>query len=453
LENHNQLIEDEAKKAQQANIPTIDTSFSTTTSDQEQSDQRILSLLQNPAAETYSIRREQLERLQKENRDLIKMQAKDVHDLATVTLPKSSITNYELQITSVTNQLEAKDRRIQRMRSVFDEKVADTRSQIRSLLGYDVVFRNDGAVRLESIFVDGAELAFLVKEKSQDEKVILRIVGTNKDKYMHQLQDDYNMYIAHGENIPAFLNSAAINLYVEKTHKDAAALRENHVVDGQEEEEPMLEEEEAQPDTFFIRQDDDFSYENAPVEPLGEQMEYVSDQEMKEYEQVEHDGDEESYEEVEHESEEGYEAVQPPQIGNVYVDAEAVEEEEEEGYDDAELQSEEAYEEDEYEHVEGEGYYNVQEGQEYYESEDEKDDMYHITNGVVEGEEYDDEEEIDQEEDDDDEESYDEDGYPISGEYQEEVVGAAPAATGNGYEVVQGENGEEEVVLLDSDSD
>lgn len=103
------------------------------------------------------------------------------------------------------------------MKSVFNDQIEELKTQVRELLGYNIVFRSDGVVRVEPVVVGSGELSFLVKYTDRENKeLVLRIVGSNKDMYIEQFQDIYQTYVIEDRNIPAFLNAAILELYVSK---------------------------------------------------------------------------------------------------------------------------------------------------------------------------------------------------------------------------------------------
>ncbi|KAG1077812.1 hypothetical protein G6F42_024603 [Rhizopus arrhizus] len=175
-------------------------------------------------------------RLEKENADLLNQIASvAASDTDLITVPKSSLSNLEAKNQDLQSALQSREKRIQRLHSIWEAKVNETSSQIRQLLGYNVIFRNDGVTRLESILVDPTELAFIVKigdTHSESEKGMLRMVGTKKDHYIKQLEDIYRVYIIEDRNIPAFLSAAAQEFYVSaKQHEQSMMSQEGEHTD------------------------------------------------------------------------------------------------------------------------------------------------------------------------------------------------------------------------------
>jgi len=216
--------------------PTVDPQAAESQTASDESGLRILTLVDNPAAKDLAIRTSLLKRLEKENADLLNQIASvAASDTDLITVPKSSLSNLEAKNQDLQSALQSREKRIQRLHSIWEAKVNETSSQIRQLLGYNVIFRNDGVTRLESILVDPTELAFIVKigdTHSESEKGMLRMVGTKKDHYIKQLEDIYRVYIIEDRNIPAFLSAAAQEFYVSaKQHEQSMMSQEGEHTD------------------------------------------------------------------------------------------------------------------------------------------------------------------------------------------------------------------------------
>ncbi|KAI8643696.1 hypothetical protein BD408DRAFT_414398 [Parasitella parasitica] len=220
---------------------------------------RILELLDNPASKDLAIRTSLLDRLKKENADLLN-QVRSTHtDTDVVTVPKSTLSNLEAKNQELQAALQSREKRIDRLHSVWEAKVNETSSQIRQLLGYNVIFRNDGVTRLESILVDPTELAFNVKigdAHGESERGMLRMVGSKKEHFMQQLEDIYRVYIIQDRNIPAFLNAAAQEFYVDAKQQQEI----------EEEEDVFMEEEETEYDEGFEPYDEETRMHGDPVD-------------------------------------------------------------------------------------------------------------------------------------------------------------------------------------------
>ncbi|CAO3700069.1 unnamed protein product [Rhizopus microsporus] len=178
------------------------------------SGQRILQFTENPDNIIRAVRSDTLKRLQEENRLFMEQKlnaATDSNDY--IPVPKTSILNFRKEI-------ESKDKRISRLLTVWENKLRSLHETIQGLLGYKVTLRNDGIASLESSFVDKEHLMFLVNINPDTDEARIRITGSDKDYYMDTLlQDAYHTYIEQGKSIPAFLNAANQELYVQYKQK------------------------------------------------------------------------------------------------------------------------------------------------------------------------------------------------------------------------------------------
>ncbi|CEP13376.1 hypothetical protein [Parasitella parasitica] len=258
----------------------------------DEPDVRILELLDNPASKDLAIRTSLLDRLEKENADLLDQIRSNNSNTDVVTVPKSTLFNLETKNQELQGALQSREKRIQRLHSIWEAKVNETSSQIRQLLGYNVIFRNDGVTRLESILVDPTELAFIVKigdAHGESEKGMLRMVGSKKEHFMQQLEDIYRVYIIQDRNIPAFLSAAAQEFYVNAKQQDTAA-----------EEDDVYMDEETEYDEGFEPYDEETRIHNDPIDDeINDNGHIIRD------DYIYTDGDEEERDDYETEEENG----------------------------------------------------------------------------------------------------------------------------------------------------
>jgi hypothetical protein len=224
---------------------------------------RILQLIDNPASKDLAIRKSLLDRLEKENQDLLQQHLNNTTD---ITL-KSSIDNLQTKIQKLENDLEARQKLIQRLHTIFENKVQESSTRVRQLFGFTVITRPDDLIRLESPWVDPAELSFMVKLDG-DGSSILRMIGSKAEEYRESLYDIYQTYIIVDLNLPAFLNAAAQELYVSYKEKQRMLEEsreevemedvntENHTQEDDEEYE-MIQPQELNKDDVDLEYDED----------------------------------------------------------------------------------------------------------------------------------------------------------------------------------------------------
>lgn len=246
---------------------------------------RVLSLSQNPASELFAIRRDLLQRLQRENKELLDMKLEKATDFETVSLPKSSIINFEKEEERLQKECESLNKRIDRLNDAWNEKILEILAKVQDCWGYKLIFRTGGVIKFESVFVDGSELAFLLKEVNGPNEALLRVTGSKKNEYLVQFGDIYQNYVIEKKNISAFLNAVALELYVESTIPES--------VDGDRpsyDQSPSINEED--------------NYDAMDIEPVSDQGGF------KIHRDIDFDEEEEGYEESDNELLETYEEAQ-----------------------------------------------------------------------------------------------------------------------------------------------
>ncbi|KAI9311634.1 mitotic checkpoint protein-domain-containing protein [Dichotomocladium elegans] len=191
--------------------------------------ERVLEFKENPASREQHVRQEQLTCLREENRLLLRQISPNVvigkrrrddssddapdgnDDTTCINVPVSTITNLQSEVDELKKTIAGRNKRIMRLQQVFGQKVDEMDHIIQSLLGYSLTFQTDGAVRLQSIYVEGSELAFVFKSNENDQGTI-GIVGSRKGEYMQLLQGTYDTFIIDKNDIPGFLSSVTLEL-------------------------------------------------------------------------------------------------------------------------------------------------------------------------------------------------------------------------------------------------
>ncbi|KAG1352781.1 hypothetical protein G6F62_002584 [Rhizopus arrhizus] len=196
---------------------------------------RILQLIENPDFIIRTVRSDNLKRLYEENQAFLNSKLSAVEDDASyVSVPKVSIVNLQTTIGELQKKIETKEKRIKRLLTYWEKQNERLHETIQFVLGYKITLRDDGIVKIESSFVDRKRLTFFVNMSDDTDEAKLRIVGAHKDYYMDMLlHDAYQTYIEQDKNIPAFLNAAGQELFVQyKQKQDEASVNEQ--VEGEE---------------------------------------------------------------------------------------------------------------------------------------------------------------------------------------------------------------------------
>ncbi|KAG1134884.1 hypothetical protein G6F42_000116 [Rhizopus arrhizus] len=196
---------------------------------------RILQLIENPDFLIRTVRSDNLKRLYEENQAFLNSKLSAVEDdVSYVSVPKVSIVNLQTTIGELQKKIETKEKRIKRLLTYWEKQNERLHETIQFVLGYKITLRDDGIVKIESSFVDRKRLTFFVNMSDDTDEAKLRIVGAHKDYYMDMLlHDAYQTYIEQDKNIPAFLNAAGQELFVQyKQKQDEASVNEQ--VEGEE---------------------------------------------------------------------------------------------------------------------------------------------------------------------------------------------------------------------------
>ncbi|CAO3702027.1 unnamed protein product [Rhizopus stolonifer] len=193
----------------------------------------VLQLLDNPDTTKRAARIDTVNRLKEENRLLLRERLSDVEDpSAVVSLPKVSITNLQKDMEELHEAVKAKQKRIDRLIENWKVKNEKQLQYIQDLLGYKLTFRANDIIQLESIFVPYHKLTFYVNMAEGKDEAKLKIMGTMKDFYMDTLLGGiYESFIKQDKNIPAFMNAAGQELYIqhkmEEEEKGMAAFEDS----------------------------------------------------------------------------------------------------------------------------------------------------------------------------------------------------------------------------------
>lgn len=79
---------------------------------------------------------------------------------------------------------------------------------IRNLFGYSLEFTEE-ATYVHSTYIDKSKLSFVFKK---DEQGALRVMGTEKEKYMQIFDGDYETFFKQRNSIPGFLSTVTLEL-------------------------------------------------------------------------------------------------------------------------------------------------------------------------------------------------------------------------------------------------
>lgn len=197
---------------------------------------KVLALADNPASRDLAVRSEALERLKRENVDLLRTieemsqmtEPGSVEILANV--PQSTATNLRKEIEQLQESLATKDKRMQRLLEVYKEKSKEFRQAVKSLLGYKMEFLENGRVRLYSAFAHSSlSLTFTPPTGGADGSglgamELTRVVQENEQAVdgSEGLENLRRFWVNERQCIPGFLASLTLELYEQTTRGQAA---------------------------------------------------------------------------------------------------------------------------------------------------------------------------------------------------------------------------------------
>ncbi|KAI8987907.1 hypothetical protein BDF20DRAFT_295336 [Mycotypha africana] len=276
---------------------------------------KIMYCKDSPSAQLKAIRHSTLERLRKENKDLLvqilqqqeQQQQGHEQECETISIPQSTLANLQKDIDELQQMIQKKDKRLARVQSVWASRLEDVRQLVSKLLGYDIVILGEAynlvkLIPISPCIHSASELHFAIKRERKDNasiataghpqqrkhvegtiedehyRYILRIVGTEKEKWMnHNLRNLFTRFIAEQRNIPVFLSHVTNELAVE------ARLLE----DTEGDYDPELEDEDMDHGTSFLEQaQDGYQYDQDMLEnEVTEMYQDQQDQALEEEEE------------------------------------------------------------------------------------------------------------------------------------------------------------------------
>lgn len=145
-----------------------------------------------------------LRRLEKENADLNELLKNNNISVDVVSIPKSALEGFEAEKKELEAEIEAKEKRINRVVSLCQERIETLMESFEKLFGFKCSRRDEETFCLESIYSKPLEIYFLVKTKKK-RPTILRVMGNKRDEYLDQWSDLYQNHIILDNDVPAFL--------------------------------------------------------------------------------------------------------------------------------------------------------------------------------------------------------------------------------------------------------
>ncbi|KNZ74680.1 Spindle assembly checkpoint component mad1 [Termitomyces sp. J132] len=181
---------------------------------------RVLQLADNPESRWAEMRQAALDRLKSENEALLK-RLRELEDLKTEDqtsgntddlVPRASwelVNQEKMELEEVVRQ---KEKRLLRLKEVYNAKGAEFRDAIASILGVKLTFRPNGEVRATSIYDLGASFMF------QPARGTMQLVARG-DGGPQDLPNIMKFWIAQEQCIPGFMATVMLECYENAKRK------------------------------------------------------------------------------------------------------------------------------------------------------------------------------------------------------------------------------------------
>ncbi|KAI8988900.1 hypothetical protein BDB01DRAFT_849007 [Pilobolus umbonatus] len=127
-------------------------------------------------------------------------------------IPAKEFRLLNMKVAELKNEAASSGQRLAALQEHFTAKADKMAALIRQFFGYHVVVRSDGAVKIESIFMDKSKSAFLMKPITKG-GYVLRVMGTEKDTLMAHLQNSYRMYVTEFNAFPPFFGAFSLEMF------------------------------------------------------------------------------------------------------------------------------------------------------------------------------------------------------------------------------------------------
>ncbi|QRV80982.1 spindle assembly checkpoint component mad1 [Ceratobasidium sp. AG-Ba] len=178
---------------------------------------RILQLADNPEARWFAMREEEVGRMREEISVLRGRVAEggQVHQSTDSDggVPRETYENLQREKEELEEVVKQKEKRLLRLKSVFQSKAVEFRDSISSLLGYKLHFEPKH-VRLTSVYDRDIDLKFASGGGNQASMGPIRIGGgQNKDDIEAQVLELKTLWVDQKQNVPCFLANLTLYAY------------------------------------------------------------------------------------------------------------------------------------------------------------------------------------------------------------------------------------------------
>ncbi|KAG8710751.1 coiled-coil domain-containing protein mad1 [Ceratobasidium sp. 394] len=176
---------------------------------------RILQLADNPEARWFAMREEEVGRMREEITALRgRVTAGQIQQNSSGDdVPKETYENLQREKEELEEVVKQKEKRLLRLKSVFQSKAVEFRDSISSLLGYKLHFEPKH-VRLTSVYDRDIDLKFASGGGNQASMGPIRIGGgQNKEDIEAQVLELKTLWVDQKQNVPCFLANLTLYAY------------------------------------------------------------------------------------------------------------------------------------------------------------------------------------------------------------------------------------------------
>ncbi|KAG8712103.1 coiled-coil domain-containing protein mad1 [Ceratobasidium sp. 395] len=178
---------------------------------------RILQLADNPEARWFAMREEEVGRMREEItvlRGRVAEGGQVVHSSGGDDVPRETYENLQREKEELEEVVKQKEKRLLRLKSVFQSKAVEFRDSISSLLGYKLHFEPKH-VRLTSVYDRDIDLKFASGGGNQASMGPIRIGGgaQNKEDIETQVLELKTIWVDQKQNVPCFLANLTLYAY------------------------------------------------------------------------------------------------------------------------------------------------------------------------------------------------------------------------------------------------
>ncbi|KAG9966313.1 spindle assembly checkpoint component MAD1, partial [Aureobasidium melanogenum] len=186
----------------------------------ESSRTRVLELRDNPTAQAEGIKMATLRTLKEENAALLE-QLEGRPNGATKVVPISTLDHARLQMSELEATIAQRDKKQQRLKSIWSAKFLEFAEAVAATLGWKVVFQPNGRFKVTSILYptsinkDGEE-----EENSilfDGEKGTMKVSGGTESVFANEIRPLIEFWVDGRKEIPCFLAACTLEFYDKTT--------------------------------------------------------------------------------------------------------------------------------------------------------------------------------------------------------------------------------------------